>query len=135
MFALGRVFIGDYILWITTSVFEVSPLAQGAEDQSYYEVSLSRKEDNSFPDGTKFNTYYYINLAKSYKFLLELDDKGFPTAKSDKIEVAAYLNRKEMPMPNFLLSKKKIETLISNIMVSSMTVAEMNSLAREHMSI
>jgi hypothetical protein len=116
MFCLGKLYIKEYCLLINTPVFSASLLSDDAEKIGYYEVLLTRIVNNILPDGRLFKTLYYINISKSHGDILKLNEKGFPTAESDKIEISSYESRRGTEMPLYLLSRSSIENLINKIL-------------------
>lgn len=117
MFALGKLYIDHYRLWITTPVFEVSPLHMNADKLGYYEVILSTSETIKLDDESTFDSETYVNLAKTrHRDIIGIDDKGMPKPGADQNQITSYMQRKESNMPCYKLLRKNVEVLIDRLM-------------------
>ena len=101
MFCMGHVFIGNYYLWINSSELNINSLNYKDCFIPYFEVLLTQDIK-----GTK---YYKSDLLKPF---LALDERGYPTDKTDPTEYEAYIARKTQSQPLWKLSKKHVETLL-----------------------
>jgi len=114
MFALGNLWIGNYKLWITTPVFSLPITDSKADTLPYYEVLLLREEKI---DKYHYSFYTHLINDESFRFLFFLNERKQPTDKTDVTAYNSYLERKDMQMPLWKLSKLQVSQLI-NVLLS-----------------
>ena len=131
MFAIGHLYIGKYLVYISTPVFcKLPDYHAGVVDLPYFEVCVN---EIKWYGNHEYHFAYYVNLAKSpeFKFIFGFDKRNEPTDESDKIvtsyldknnepkehitypEHESYVTRKEMSQPTWKLSKKSVERLLA----------------------
>lgn len=118
MFALGNVFIGPYKILITPASYGTSIFDHNAENDSYFEVLMTKLDPSETENVNKYKARYYVNLVDEEVFrqLLHLNDKKQQTSKTDPEEYKAFLDRKHLSQPTWKLSKSTVEKLISKCM-------------------
>jgi len=123
MFALGHIHFKKYTLYVTLPVIsEVKEYQQGADNQSYYEVLLSKKEllqeGSTIPVTQLYNFYVDIMSEPLLRSVMEVDEKLHPIKDfTDMVQYQAYLDRKSSSQPLYKLSHKNVTMLIGMLEV------------------
>jgi hypothetical protein len=113
MRAIGTVWIGEFRVWVnpSTPVAVSDPSNPNKQiEEPYYDVLVVKEES------PKIHTY--INLVKDdqFKYLFDLDDRGYPTDHTDMAQFQAYQDRKNMGQPMWKLSSKSLERLFGTLL-------------------
>lgn len=105
-------------MWVMTPVFSLELYQQGADNLSYYEVKITKKEIPSLESKVKTEQLYnfYIDIATSseFKFVMKLDDRNQSIKdETDMVQYQSYLERKHLQMPLYKLSRDNVIKLIN----------------------